>query len=757
MISLMVTGTDDVLDGAAAVPDFTILRETAERVVDGPLRESVSRTDLPPERFIEEAVENGEEIGAEISELSLEINSLKRQIESARNQRSAQAGAIIMVGVGGALALLAFLLGAAIWLVAVIGGIGLLLGTAAFLGTLSEKRTVKAELPTGIPASETQATLEERLEVALQEFEPAIERAVAGWLSERVNQEIGAIYAHALPEVDPQGLAEVDDTEREIATRSGSELDSLFDRMPGGSIGISGPRGAGKSTLIARATSQAGRVEGDRVALGVVVDAPVDYDAREFVLHLFARLCESVLGPDRVDALRNWDTAAEPSRTARPFRSLRSPYPPLLGPLLFLAGAALYVAILDAEGNLRLEDRDTWAIVLMATGGALTYLTLILNPRWIVGKLRSSLPRGKPKGRALATAAVRLRQIWFQRTFSSGWSGSFKMPVGLEAGTERSAQLAENQMSLPDIVSLYKEFVQLIAATGEVRIGIDELDKMEDEQARRFLNEIKVIFRISGCFYLVSVSEDAMSYFERRGLPFRDVFDSSFDDVLRVGYLPYTDSHRLLRRRVVGLPIQFVALCHVIGGGLARDVIRVARDVCEHPAGASLEEVARTLSTKQLNAKCAAARVAVRRLKDPRLSSLLSGWLTKMDAAAETQESMLEKCGTFEEEFAEPLGPVPPDESQMLREHREALSVALEVVTFNYFVATVRDFIHGLESQAATERAVSSKAIDQLGEARQAFSLDPREAWGAISTVRTEYLDADAVPFPPLRVQRPRN
>ena len=41
------------------------------------------------------------------------------------------------------------------------------------------------------------------------------------------------------------------------------------------------------------------------------------------------------------------------------------------------------------------------------------------------------------------------------------------------------------------------------------------------EDAQQFLNEIKVLFGIEHCFYLLSVSESAMSSFERPGLPFR--------------------------------------------------------------------------------------------------------------------------------------------------------------------------------------------------------------------------------------------
>ncbi|MBA2895099.1 hypothetical protein [Nonomuraea soli] len=80
-------------------------------------------------------------------------------------------------------------------------------------------------------------------------------------------------------------------------------------------------------------------------------------------------------------------------------------------------------------------------------------------------------------------------------------------------------------------------------------------------------------------YFPVSVSDDALMAFERRGLPLRDAFDSSFDEILRVSTLGYTESRRLLYRRIIGLDEPYVALCHVLSGGLACDLLRTARQL----------------------------------------------------------------------------------------------------------------------------------------------------------------------------------
>jgi KAP family P-loop domain len=728
-------------------------RSLVDDLVGGALRDSIAQTDLPPERFVEEALADEEEIRGQVAAQREAVEELRWRV--AREKRRRRRRRILT----------AFMLALLVAMGAWIGASGISASALIALGLAGlfslaielvlDRRDAKASAERSArrpdaSVSTSRAPLGDQLSAAERDYETALERAVQGWLAERANLALGEIYSTSLPELDPEGLAEIDDSGCEIPTAAGHELEAAIGRMPGGSIGISGPRGAGKTTLLRRVTVEARRREPERVTTGVVVDAPVDYDAREFVLHLFARLCEATLGPARVDALRNWDRGFGGTPSQVRWRLSRRPVSPRLGPLLIAAGLVLYVAVLDAQGEIHLAALGPLAIAVIGTGILFTFLTS--GRREVVRVLLSLWPRRVEEQSLPDEAEQWLRQIWFQRTYASGWSGALKLPIGIEAGSERSTQMAENQLSLPDVVALYKDFVERLTAEGEVRIGIDELDKMDDERARRFLNEIKVIFRISGCFYLVSVSEDAMSYFERRGLPFRDVFDSSFDDVLRVGYLSYRDSHRMLRRRVVGLPIQFVALCHILGGGLARDVIRVARDVCEHDEGATLDDVTAELCTDQLRSKCAAAQVAVRRLKDPLHVALLSRWLAGVDAAAPDIAILRHGCQEFGDEFVAELGPPPSGDSEALSEHREALSIALEVVTFTYFVLALRTFLFGLAEQGPTETAIANSALDRLAQARQAFAVNPGEAWQAVSAVLRDHpLGLDPVDFPSLR------
>ncbi|GAA3793537.1 hypothetical protein GCM10022226_11080 [Sphaerisporangium flaviroseum] len=213
---------------------------------------------------------------------------------------------------------------------------------------------------------------------------------------------------------------------------------------------------------------------------------------------------------------------------------------------------------------------------------------------------------------------------------------------------------------------------------------------------------------------MISVSDDAMNAFERRGLPFRDAFDSSFDEIIRVGPLAYDESLRLLNRRVVGLTEPFVAFCHCLSGGLSRDLIRAARSVIRTglalPDGtAALESICAEVIQEELRSKARAIVESAREHPTAmEVLDLLHG-LAHRDVMRPTQE-------VLKSMLSRPLG-----------------GPALEFATYAYFCATLGEvFTDGLTA----DRVRSSPIFDDLAAARHAFALDTRLAWRLISSIR---------------------
>jgi hypothetical protein len=353
-----------------------------------------------------------------------------------------------------------------------------------------------------------------------------------------------------------------------------------------------------------------------------------------------------------------------------------------------------------------------------------------------------------------AAAAQQLREIKFQQSFSTGWSGSFKVPVGLEAGIESSTTLAQLQMSFPDVVSAMRDFVGRIASVGRVVIGIDEVDKIgSDENARQFLNDIKAIFGLEHCFYLISVSEEAMASFERRGLPFRDVFDSSFDEIIHVRYLDLEGARRLLGRRVLGLPVPFVCLCYCLSGGLPRDLIRAARKLTDIPSSEQppgLAHVTCRLVSQDLAGKTEAVVAAAKRIDlEPEVSQILS-WIEMLDLSDLSAERLLAHCRWFDESDGPRIVNDPAHESS--RASRQSLfRLTRELVGLYYYCATLLEIFHdGLEPsrlKAAEQSKSGVGSLDRLARCRQSFAINARVAWVAVSKFR-EAWDLPSMAFP---------
>ena len=286
----------------------------------------------------------------------------------------------------------------------------------------------------------------------------------------------------------PARLIEGSEPRRLVQTEAMERVRATARNVHSGSVGVSGPRGVGKSTILQFFSTDADPDEGRDLRL--VVPAPVDYEPREFIIHLFSQLCEAV-------------------------------------------------------------------------------------------------PHG-PADRSEIAAETRhyLEQLRYLRTYSTSWSASLTPRSFLTLAKGYAKERAEQPVALPELVGSFRGYAEQVAAwqrsahggEGRLVIGIDEVDKIRDsDRAEAFLNDIKAIFGIQGSLYLVSLSEDAIDTFARRTPSIRSTFDSAFDELVLVGPMTYQHSEQLLFKRVTGVPRPFIALCHVLAGGLPRDLVRAAR------------------------------------------------------------------------------------------------------------------------------------------------------------------------------------
>jgi len=328
------------------------------------------------------------------------------------------------------------------------------------------------------------------------------DQVLGPFIVEQRNEEVRnpLLFDTSIGEKSPPRLIEGSEPRRLVRTDAMDRVAATAKNVHSGSLGISGPRGVGKSTILQFFGNDA--TAANDTDLRLVIPAPVDYEPREFIIHLFGRLCDAVM---------------------------RSP---------------------GDRSEIEKETRD------------------------------------------------HLEELRFLRTYTSNWSASVTPRSFLTIARGYSKQRSEQPVTLPELVNRFRGYSERVASwqrsahdgQGRVVIGIDEVDKIRDsDRAEAFLNDVKAIFGAPDCLYLVTLSEDALAGFARRTPSIRSAFDTAFDELVPVGPMTYRHSEQLLFKRVTDVPRPFIALCHVLAGGLPRDLVRAARALVDVTTAATGE------------------------------------------------------------------------------------------------------------------------------------------------------------------------
>ena len=521
------------------------------------------------------------------------------------------------------------------------------------------------------------------------------------------------------------GLSEIYLSDYHVSTEAERDMDDLMGRLSGGSVGIAGNRGSGKSALIRNYCEPAGN------RLSCMVAAPVDYAARDFVLHLFATFCRAVIAylNDLPRRRPIWSTL----RNLLPVMA-RMGAPAIAAILLTLQHIGVVRLVIGGHTIIPNPVIDYLAFAILAGWAWTTYTHL----RWGFRIREPARPMGSSGG-LRSEARRNLARVRYLQTRTTGWSGSLSIPGGLQGGRTGGSSWAEQPLSYPEIVQRFRGFAARTAefAAGQghqVFVGVDELDKIGTaEQAERFLNEIKGIFGVPHVYFLVSVSDEALTSFERRGLPLRDVFDSSFDEIIRVEPLTYENSRRLLYRRVVGLAEPYIALCHCLSGGLARDLIRAARLVVRIgqslPEPVQLPDVCIRVVRDEIRRKAVAlAKIVSSRASAGSQQDLLSVLHAMSNGATEAKPTL---------ELVDLVG-----KTDVLASPEITL-LRSDLAGYLYFCATLEavftDTLDEERMRWATSETDHPGHLDRLARARTVFAQDTRFAWRLIDEVRAAW------------------
>lgn len=327
----------------------------------------------------------------------------------------------------------------------------------------------------------------------------------------------------------------------------------------GGAYGLHGPRGSGKSWLMLRAIRQADRAGG----MGLWFPCPSEYaDASEFLSALSDNLANAV----EQRYIRNdlWWAA---------LRWLQRGF--ALVVVVPVVAAVVSYAAHGVGGRMTkffsVLPTDLWA----ASGAALAALCLVA----IVQFVRVSRPAGR-----LARQATAVRErIRFNTALKQGHEVGVSAAFHLTGTFKRTREknLDERPTTVASLVFEFRRLAEaIIAATGRrLVIGIDELDKIDDEEAaRKLLRDIKGIFEIPSVFFLVSVSQEAATALQLGALQGkgRNEFNSSFYTVIEMPPLNPADIIDIAAARGHLVRPALARLLCLLSLGNVRELIRLA-------------------------------------------------------------------------------------------------------------------------------------------------------------------------------------
>jgi hypothetical protein len=415
-------------------------------------------------------------------------------------------------------------------------------------------------------------------------------------------------------EYDIPGLGAVDEISVVLETGTRQTLRRRVANMSAGCVGVTGLRGAGKTTLISDfcahryGTPRFPPPAGERIpGLRIMVQAPLVFDAKEFLVHQYICLCRAVLADVRFNPTKLGQHVFAPFLFLRPPR-----LGTVIGVLMLIASGVLCWRA--AAGGWPWHDWAQW--LWYDWGGWAEFAVAVLAGLTAVAwRTRRSLIEVRQVTNLADDAEARLQRLQFLRTSTRSGGGTVAGPLGIGLSVGTSSELAQQAITLPELIDDYRDFVERVVgglqaaeadqhdeyreqererqaerrgravtagSSADVRlvIGIDQLDQIGDaDAARKFLDELGSVFGTPHCVYLVALSPSVLAAVDEQSVPSKTSSSGLFDEMIWVDALSLDDAARLLDRRVIGLPAGFVVLCYLLSGGLPRELLRIARAV----------------------------------------------------------------------------------------------------------------------------------------------------------------------------------
>jgi hypothetical protein len=336
----------------------------------------------------------------------------------------------------------------------------------------------------------------------------------------------------------------------------------------GGSFGLYGPRGSGKSWLMHMAIDETARNAG----LGLWFPCPTRFEPSEFLSMLSDNLANAV------------ERHLERTRTIlTTVGRARNVMASVVALLLFLA--LIIYAVDGITAQTKSHALEATAIFPFWVWLCLMILIFLV----IVAAAVGLFVKSSQVGRLLREATSLRERIRFMESLKLGIDVGVNGGKVLNAMFRRSQErsLDERPTSVASLVFEFRNLAERIthALGASLVICIDELDKIEDSaEVRSLLRNIKGIFEVSGTYFLVSISEEAAASLQIATLQngSRSELNSSFYSVIEMAPLTPDEAHHLIESRGVPHTERFARVLCLLAGGNRRELVRMAGQCAVH-------------------------------------------------------------------------------------------------------------------------------------------------------------------------------
>ena len=315
-------------------------------------------------------------------------------------------------------------------------------------------------------------------------------------------------------------------------------------------------------------------------------------------------------------------------------------------------------------------------------------------------------------------------------------------------GASHATSLSTVPPNFPEVVADFREILRGISLSryiqgGRTVIAIDELDRLgTDTQALAFLAEIKAVFGVPNVHYLISVAEDVGAAFVRRGLPHRDVTDSSIDDVVHVQSCTLPQSDRILQARAPGLSTPYMVLVHALSGGLPRDLVRYGRRIMEienRTGSVELTEISRQLILEELSETLSGFRLLLSKQQWTGEASFVLDSFRSLLVHLRADSTPHQELRRALEDFAESRKSSPLSNVSL---PAEANSLIAEASAYAYYSLTLLD-IFSVEGFTRRSELAANRGPEGdphlLAEARQELAVSPYTTRSLLRSIRAAW------------------